>query len=409
MPLSSTSSPLVTVVTPSLNQGRFLRATIESVLSQDYPALEYIVMDGGSTDESASIAREYASRLTFVCEKDRGQSHAINKGFRLARGEIVSYLNSDDLLLPGAIRAGVDALSRNGAAGAVYGEGFLIDLDGKSLGRFPHTRPPDVWTLVHLSDYILQQSVFFRRRVLEEIGYLDESLHWTMDWDVLIRIALRYPLCYAPTEMGCLRVYPETKTGLGGLARVVEIRDLLRRHSGRSVPPGAVVYALDTLSRSWSRRLDGMGPGLLRAAAGAVDPLVQGAVRALAGRVVTRAQGRYPDGWAAATSRFILPPGRGAVALDGSLPGWCPVRGGQRVRVDAGRRSLGTFDLPEGDFRLRVPVPGELSGSPLELSLTARRSFPLEPFRIGWPRRKGAFLLHDVRWDADPKVHGPDA
>src|SRR5258706_10560429 len=95
--------PLVTVVTPSLNQGHFIRATIESVLSQDYPHLEYIIMDGGSTDETAAVAAEYGTRLKWISEKDRGQSHAINKGFRMAKGDIVSWLNSDDLILPGAV------------------------------------------------------------------------------------------------------------------------------------------------------------------------------------------------------------------------------------------------------------------------------------------------------------------
>src|SRR5579864_7213135 len=97
------NDPLVTIVTPSYNQGRFIRATIESVLSQDYPSIEYIIMDGGSTDETAAVVGEYKGRLTFISEHDRGQSHAINKGFRMARGEIVSWLNSDDIILPGAV------------------------------------------------------------------------------------------------------------------------------------------------------------------------------------------------------------------------------------------------------------------------------------------------------------------
>src|SRR5437667_3609670 len=98
-----TATPLFSVVTPSYNQGRFIRATIESVLSQDYPHIEYIIMDGGSTDETASIAQEYSGRLTFISEPDNGQAHAINKGFRIARGEVLSWLNSDDIILPGAI------------------------------------------------------------------------------------------------------------------------------------------------------------------------------------------------------------------------------------------------------------------------------------------------------------------
>src|ERR1044072_3241688 len=145
--------PLITVVTPSYNQGRFIRATIESVLSQDYPNIEYIVMDGGSSDETAAVARYYAGRLTFISEKDRGQSHAINKGFRMARGSVLAWLNSDDLFLPGAVRAAVDALIADPSAGAVYGEGWLIDESGQRTSRFRYTEPFNLWKLVHLSDY----------------------------------------------------------------------------------------------------------------------------------------------------------------------------------------------------------------------------------------------------------------
>ena len=103
--------PTVTIVTPSYNQGEFIRATIESVLAQDYPRLEYIVMDGGSSDQTSAIAAEYASRLTWISEKDRGQAHAINKGFGRAKGDIVAWLNSDDILLPGAVTRAVNAFA----------------------------------------------------------------------------------------------------------------------------------------------------------------------------------------------------------------------------------------------------------------------------------------------------------
>src|ERR1700693_3648321 len=139
------AQPLVTIVTPSYNQGQFIRTTIESVLSQDYPHIEYIIMDGGSKDETAAMVKEYGSRLTWISEKDRGQSHAINKGFRMARGSIISWLNSDDLILPGAVRKAVDGFRQNPEAGAVYGEGYLIDREGKTTGRFPCTEPFNLW------------------------------------------------------------------------------------------------------------------------------------------------------------------------------------------------------------------------------------------------------------------------
>src|SRR5260370_6004561 len=119
--------PLVTIVTPSYNQGRFIRATIESVLSQDHPAIEYIIMDGGSTDNPAAVVKEYSSRVKWISERDRGQSDAINKGFRAAKGEIVSWLNSDDFILPGAVSLAVRAFEGRPQAMGVYGEGYLID------------------------------------------------------------------------------------------------------------------------------------------------------------------------------------------------------------------------------------------------------------------------------------------
>ena len=181
-------NPLVSIVTPSYNQGPFIRATIESVLSQDYPDIEYIIMDGGSTDETASVVKDYSSRLTWISEKDRGQSHAINKGFQMAKGSVVAWMNSDDVYLPGAVSRGTAELVANPRFGAVYGEGYLIDRVGKITKRFPVTEPFNLWKLVHLSDYILQQTVFFRCSVFDDIGWVDEDLHYVMDWDLLIRI-----------------------------------------------------------------------------------------------------------------------------------------------------------------------------------------------------------------------------
>src|SRR6185369_2684137 len=132
-------------------------------------------MDGGSKDATAAIASEYASRLTFISEKDRGQSHAINKGFRMAKGEVVSWLNSDDVILPGAVRHAVAAFEEDARLGVVYGEGYLIDYEGAVKNRFPATEPFNLWKLIYLSDYILQQTAYFRRDVFEELGYLDES------------------------------------------------------------------------------------------------------------------------------------------------------------------------------------------------------------------------------------------
>src|SRR3984957_14965942 len=247
--------PLVTIVTPSYNQGQFIRATIESVLSQDYPNFEYIVMDGGSSDETAVVAADYADRLTFISEKDDGQSHAINKGFKMARGEIVAWLNSDDIFLPGAVRHAVSALRAHPRAGMAYGEGYQIDGAGNTISRFAVTQPFDLWKLLNLSDYILQQTVFFRRSVFEEVGWLDQDLHYGMDWEIFMRVGLASEVVYIPEYMGAIREHPAAKTSSGGGRRARELLEIMQRHTGKRFPPGALVYGLPTYERIVNSRI----------------------------------------------------------------------------------------------------------------------------------------------------------
>jgi hypothetical protein len=388
------ADPSVTVVTPSYNQGGFIRATIESVLSQDYPHLEYIIMDGGSTDETASVVKDYASRLTFISEKDHGQSHAINKGFRMARGRIVSWLNSDDLYLPGAVRNAVAAWRDDPAAGALYGEGYLIDRAGNTTSRFPHTEPFNLWKLVHLSDYILQQSVYFRKDVLDQVGYLDEHLHYTMDWDLLIRIGMQYPLLYVPKYLGCLREYPEAKSFAGGARRAREIRDMLQRHTGKRIPLGYVVYGLDTYQKIWCAHIERIcGP--LKP----VTKVLQSAVRLGAGSVIGRtsrhSQGLYPDGWAARVLRYMLPARSSGFLMQGSLPPRHSLSG-QSLSIMASGQKIATLNVPYGNFRFTLEVPPNLREQPLDLTITASRWFV--PCRFAWrgDRRRLAYLIEGI-------------
>jgi glycosyltransferase involved in cell wall biosynthesis len=226
--------PLVTVVTPSLNHGRFIRETIESVLAQTYPALEYFVIDGGSTDHTVEVLKEYGDRLCWVSEPDAGQAAAVNTGWRRGQGAIVAYLNSDDTYLPHAVERVVAAFRAHPEADVVYGEGHHVDAAGRVLDRYP-TEP---FRLPRLAEtcFICQPAAFVRRRVVERVGYLDESLQFCMDYDLWIRLARVATFVHLPDYLATSRLHPDTKT-LGQRARAhEEILHTVRRHFGY-VPP----------------------------------------------------------------------------------------------------------------------------------------------------------------------------
>ncbi len=214
--------PPISVVTPSLNQGKFIEETIRSVLLQGYPDLEYIIIDGGSTDGSVEIIKKYEPWLTsWVSERDRGQSHAINKGWRRSCGEILAWLNSDDTYNPGALRCAAEALQHNPAAGMVYSDMNYIDASSKVTYRL-RSEPYEFHRLL-LDNYVTQSTVFVRRRVLDEVGLLNETLHLIMDQELWLRIGRRNAIIYLPgVVLANLRVYPETNSNRLLVARYTE-------------------------------------------------------------------------------------------------------------------------------------------------------------------------------------------
>jgi glycosyltransferase involved in cell wall biosynthesis len=264
--------PLVSIVTPSLNQGRFIAETIESVRAQDYPRIEHIVLDGGSQDETAEIVARYRDRLTWISEPDRGQSHAINRGFRMASGEILSWLNTDDRLLPGAVRAVVDGFRADPTVMMLYGDGDLIDAAGRKIWPFRFTEPFNLRRLIEVGDFILQPATFVRREALEAVEYLDEDLHWCMDWDLWIRIGQRFRVRYLPTPLAQARIHPDAKTSRGGFAKIREMHQIIRRHSQRRLPPILVIHGGGALYRLGCRAL-GRDPNRPMSEPGAARPL----------------------------------------------------------------------------------------------------------------------------------------
>ena len=206
-----TTHPLVSIVTPSYNQAQFLEETICSVIRQDYEAIEYIVIDGGSTDGSLEIIKRYEEHLAYwISEPDKGQVDAINKGLRRAGGDIVAWINSDDLYMAGAIREAVSALQQNPEIGMVYGDGIMVDADGKLLDRHTY-RTYSVLDLLCF-EVLLQPTVFIKRKILEWVGYLSEDYDLILDHDLWIKIAANRPILHVPSFWAVERTHESAKT-----------------------------------------------------------------------------------------------------------------------------------------------------------------------------------------------------
>jgi glycosyltransferase involved in cell wall biosynthesis len=227
---------LVTIVTPSLDQARYLRAAIDSVRAQTHASIEHIVVDGGSTDDTQAILRDYPE-LQWTSEPDRGQSHALIKGFARARGDIFGWLNADDAYEPHAVAAGVAALQASGA-GLVYADVTRVEDDGFNPRRIRSRPEFDLWTELNLGCGIFSPSVFFTRDAYEAVGGLDETLHMTMDYDLWLRIGKRFPVRHVDDVWGTQRLHDEAKSMRAD--PWPERLAVSRRHGGRRLSPLAV-------------------------------------------------------------------------------------------------------------------------------------------------------------------------
>lgn len=203
---------LISIVTPSYNQARYIEQTIKSVLSQDYPRIEYLIVDGGSTDGSQNIIKKYEDKLGWwVSEKDRGQTDAINKGFARARGDILAWINSDDTYEPGAVTAAVAYLRDHPEVGMVYGDCNFINESGKVIGRF-NSAQTNYRLLRRGYAHIPQQTMFFRADLWKQVGPLDPSFYFAMDYDLWTRIAARTEIKYVPQTWANFRLHSSGKT-----------------------------------------------------------------------------------------------------------------------------------------------------------------------------------------------------
>lgn len=230
------TSPLVTIVTPSFNQGEFISDTIESVLSQDYPAIEYTILDGGSTDSTLDVLRGYGDRIHWTSGPDAGQSDAIHRGFVAGTGKYLAWMNSDDRYMPGAIAAAVAELETNPEAALVYGQGEFIERDGTSMGPCLHVEPWNYDRLIREVNFLFQPATLFRRDAYMAVGGLDIGLNYVMDYDLWIRLGRKYQVRFLPRVLAQARVYDQTKTATGGYPRFEEMERMVRRNGGSGLP-----------------------------------------------------------------------------------------------------------------------------------------------------------------------------
>ncbi len=201
---------LVSIVTPSYNQALYLEQTIQSVLEQDYPRIEYIVVDGGSTDNSFDIIKKYNDRLAYwISEKDSGQAEAINKGFARAKGEILAWLNSDDYYLPDTISTVVKCFDENPEVVMLYGDMLAVNGNGQTINVLKYRQ----YSLQDLLCFQIvgQPSVFFRRSALEKTGLLDTSFHFMLDHHLWIRLAQQGRILHVPQVWSAARYHPQAK------------------------------------------------------------------------------------------------------------------------------------------------------------------------------------------------------
>lgn len=218
----------VTVITPSFNQGQFIERTLQSVASQACPGLKHVILDGGSSDETLEVLARFGGNIQWVSEPDRGQADAVNKGILATSSEVIGWLNSDDVYYPGALKRVIDFFERHPDIDVVYGMADHIDTADIPFEDYPTEpwNPERLWETC----FICQPALFFRRRVVERYGVLDESLHFCMDyeyWLRLMRAGARF--AYLPEKLAGSRLYPQTKTLGSTVAVHQEINDMLKR------------------------------------------------------------------------------------------------------------------------------------------------------------------------------------
>jgi glycosyltransferase involved in cell wall biosynthesis len=234
--------PFVTIVTPTYNQADFLRDTIESVLAQDYPNIEYVVLDDGSTDATPQILAEYGDRFTWESQKNMGQTPTINKGWAMTKGEIITWLNSDDTFYDAtSVRQGVEYLLENPETGIVFGDSMFTEADGTEIEP---TRPIHDFTYLkfirNCENSISQPSAFIRRDVLRKVGELDPKFYYFMDWDFWMRAGIYFKIEHIDRILSTYRLHADSKTVAQAKKAAPELEYMYKKYFDRDDIPGEI-------------------------------------------------------------------------------------------------------------------------------------------------------------------------
>lgn len=223
----------ISVITPSFNQGLYIERTIQSVIKQDLGdhALEYIVMDGGSTDQTVSILKKYEHSLLWISEPDQGQAHAVNKGLQKASGDVIGWLNSDDIYYAQSIKIICDYFAKHPEIDVIYADAYLIDCDDHKIGLYP----TETFNLDRLKSrcFLSQPATFFRRSAVIKYGLLNEALHFCMDYEYWLRLGLKgAKFVYLPVVLAGARMYADTKSSRSCMEASLEAIDVVQNKLG---------------------------------------------------------------------------------------------------------------------------------------------------------------------------------